>query len=177
VGRWRVLTGGVVIALVGLGLSGCAAPIRGITGVRLVDGAPTAFFHPCPGSAVVDVRVSQTIPVTEQYASGAVGPGWDVHDPTGTHPVSEVRLLGLAPTGWNGRSAGSGSLSSFADNQTYVVNASTTQGDSVVLPVSFTLADLRDLTSDQVWAAPTKPYGNERAMSLAAFADDAASSC
>jgi hypothetical protein len=166
-----------MLVLLGLGLSACTAPLRGITGLRLVDGAPTAFFRPCAGSSVVDVKVSQTVPVTEQYVSGAVGPGWDVHDPTGRHPIGELRLLGLPPTGWNGRSAGNGSLSTFAESQTYVVSTSTTQGDSVVLPVSFTLADLGDLGSDQVWAAPTNPYGNERAMTFGEFAANAASSC
>jgi len=45
------------------------------------------------------------------------------------------------------------------------------------VPVRFTPADLRTLKKGQVWAAPTQPYGDERAMSLDEFTTAAARNC
>jgi hypothetical protein len=185
----------VVVLLCCLLSTGCTPPSISITAVFLDDGHPTAIFHPCSGAVVYSVSVVEkltapalatvTAPAISSAtarssvpATGAdVDHGWGVADPTGVHPVAQLRLL-ETPPGWVLQTTKPEYLlTDFVAGRTYDVWAETTRpaaGKDALL--QFTLGDLQSLADGQVWAAP-RPFAQPQAMTRTDFGRHAAASC
>jgi hypothetical protein len=186
--RWhRPIRRGLAFAMVILGgilLGACEPRATLIIAVYLDNGHPAILVRPCQGH-VYDIVVAGH-PAQLQFgqlqsadtAASSTSPDdvdrfWDVEDRDRTHPVTETRLL-ETPTGWRPKLEG---LTDFRDDwaySTWVQITETTPGSIVSL--RFTLAGLRGLGADQVWAA-TQPYEPEQAMSRHDFLRLAERSC
>jgi hypothetical protein len=172
--RIRAL-GAVLVLLLAAALAGCTPPVVAITAVYLDEGHPAVLVQPCGQIRVDQVQVAEEVPVTEQSSAGLVGPSWSTHDPTGQHPVVHVRLL-EAPPGWSSTVDKDHPLTRFLEGRTYVVSVGTNQA-TVVVPLRFTLGDLRILKRGQVWAEPVDPVADEQPMTSEEFARQASAHC
>jgi hypothetical protein len=176
--RWiRIATraAGCAIVVLSAGATAACSPTRlSITGVYLEGGQPAALFHPCGGSSVVGIIVSERV-----SSWGTDSRHWDGIDPTrdrsAAHPT-QVRLLEL-PAGWVQQTTKPGALlTSFVDGRSYWIYAKTEGHDGRDVGVSFTPLDLRSLGDGQVWAAPGR-HADGRAMSREDFGRSVDESC
>lgn len=171
---------GLVVALLYCMLTtGCTPPWTAIVAVFLHDGHPTITVDPCRGAHLFRVWLAEKISTPSASAtSPAIGNVWIVAYTAGDpsdHPITEVRLLEIAP-GWTLQSTRRDTLlTAFAVNGTYSVHADTTHA-STAASVEFTLDDLRSLADGEVWAAP-EPFAQPQAMKREEFRRHAAASC
>jgi hypothetical protein len=180
-GRIR-LAGGVLGIL--LATSGCSAATQPttfptmpatttITAVFLDAGKPTVLLHPCPGSVVNEVTL------TDLTLESPSSPGhiWSVADTGVEHPVSQFTLLDT-PAGWHLQPVqGMDPIIEFQPSHQYwaIANTNSALGTRIDPGVKFRLSDLAALADGQVWAATTPLH--PRSMTRDEFVRGAESHC
>jgi hypothetical protein len=162
----------VAILLAGLLPVGCtpSEPPPAVSTALILDlGQPTLLFRPCGGSRIrhIDLR------------SVHEGSSWRVTNPySGGRITTRVRLLRM-PTAWQLDTTRPDGflLTALTDRGAYVVSVRVAGGPAAGrFVMEFTLAGLRKLHPDAVWAPPG-PSADARAMSRAAFREAARLSC